>query len=126
MAIITNERTLIEKGVNTESWLCKVSVTTYEIVPISHTLRHTPVWAQVIQAVDLNGTGLLPLASRVHPALLDNGATPSVLSYVTGGNPAAGTGILYVTVTAPKAGPTVTTETVYFTLHLGRTHSRAR
>jgi len=123
MAVIINESTLIESGVNTQSRLCKVSVTSQETVGIAHTLRHNPVWAQVIQAVDLNGTGLLPTASRVYPTLLDNGATPSVLSYVMGGNPAQGTGTIYVQITAPSQGAT---EVVYFTLHLGRTHSRAR
>jgi len=118
MAYTIDRNVIVESGVNTESRLVKVSVTAGHDIPIPHTLRHTPVWAQVIQATEI-AVGAFPATSRVSPLVWDTIA----FVYVTGGTPSQGTGTLYVHVTAPAQG---TTEIVYFTLHLGRTHSRAR
>jgi len=128
MAYDTLTVTLLESGVNTQSKLCKVTgLTTAETIPIPHNLRHTPVWAQVITGaytVDAGVTVVDPIAtgSRAYPIVSDPGGL-GTMTYFTAGNPAAGTGMLMVRLSAPAAG---TTETVYFTLHLGRTHSRAR
>ncbi len=115
--------TLVEGGVNTQSRLLKVSCDTGGSVPIPHTLRHHPVWAQVIQAKETI-TGL-PVAVGVNPQITETPAAPNgtSLAYSTGGNPTIGTGTLYVYLCPPRPGET---EIIHFTLHLGRTHSRAR
>jgi len=119
--------TLLESGVNTQSKLCKVTgLTSAETIQIPHNLRHTPVWAQVINAAysTVPGAVVDPVAngSRAFPVISDPGGL-GTMTYYTAGTPSAGTGIILVRLTAPAVG---TTETVYFTLHLGRTHSRAR
>jgi hypothetical protein len=117
--------TLVENGVNTESRLLKISCDTGGTVPIPHTLRHNPVWAQVIQAKEVITP--LPVTIGVFPALIElpfpPGPPGTSLAYASGGNPSAGTGTLYVYLCPPPQG---TTEIIHFTLHLGRTHSRAR
>ncbi len=116
--------TLVEGGVNTQSRLLKVSVDAAGTFAIPHTLYHgNPVWAQVIQAKETITN--LPANVRVYPQVLETPAAPNgtSLAYSVGGNPAAGTGLLYVYFTAPAGGQT---EIVHFTLHMGRTHSRAR
>ena len=128
MAYDTLTVTLLESGVNTQSKLCKVTgLTTAETIAIPHNLRHTPVWAQVITGaytVDAGVTVVDPIAagSRARPVISDPGGLGTMV-YLTGGTPSAGTGTIIVRLSAPAVG---TTETVYFTLHLGRTHSRAR
>ena len=132
MAWETLTVTLLESGVNTQSKLCRVTgLTTQETIAIPHTLRHTPVWAQVIPAAYTVDADLTPPVTVVAPIEAGPKAYPTIwdqnglgtMTYMTGGTPSAGTGTIMVTLSAPALG---TTETVYFTLHLGRTHSRAR
>ena len=111
---------LVESGVNTQSRLLKVSVDAAGTFPVPHTLLHAPVWAQVIQAKEVI-TGL-PANVRVYPQIQETPAAPNgtVLGY---GSSASPPGLVYVYFTAPAGGQT---EVIHFTLHLGRTHSRAR
>jgi hypothetical protein len=110
--------TLVESGVNTESRLLKISCDVAGILNIPYTLQHYPVWVQVIQAKEV--ITALPAAARVLPIVAENPLAPNgtTLYYAFGFNTVA------VYLTGPsRPGET---EIVHFTLHLGRTHSRAR
>ena len=125
----------LHDGVNQQSRLVKVSVDSNGSLAIPHTLTFHPKWVEMKEAkgLDVNQAGVnlpsnaqavfLQVQERVvaEAAVAPDVGTPLALTFSLGGNPAAGTGIVYVWCVAPTQQGA--TDYVYFTFHVGRTHS---
>jgi len=129
----------LHSGVNQQSRLVKISVDGAGSLQIPHTLTFHPKWIEMAECKAFDKTGaLVNLPSLLKDQVwlqvqeqdvADAAVPPNVggvggvqaLTFALGGNPSLGTGVAYVYCQAPN--PPGTTDYVYFTFHLGRTHS---
>jgi len=125
----------LHSGVNQQSRLVKVSIDSSSSLAVPHTLTFHPKWVEMKEAKGLNAAGnpvALPSNSQAvflqvqertvaDAAVLPDVGGTTALTFSLGGNPALGTGTVFVWCEAPtQQGQT---DYAYFTMHVGRTHS---